>query len=108
MKHLFTFFVISILLSFVAITNAAPGRDASGKDWPKWRSQNQDGKATQMDVFKFDEGYGIKLAWKKPLGSGYSSVSIADGRAVTTSALWFCHRAPCQRRCSHPRNRWQG
>lgn len=51
--------------------------------WPQWRGKNQDGKAQQKDVVKFDGGIELKIAWKKSLGSGYSSVSVADGRAVT-------------------------
>ncbi|MCG8608701.1 PQQ-binding-like beta-propeller repeat protein [bacterium] len=52
-----------------------------GNDWPRWRGQNSDGKAPEAGIFK--EGYGLKVAWKKTLGSGYSSISIADDRAVT-------------------------
>ncbi|NIR50194.1 PQQ-binding-like beta-propeller repeat protein [candidate division KSB1 bacterium] len=73
------YLVSVVFLSEVAFASPV----VSGKDWPSWRGQNYDGKWSQSDVFKFDEGYGIKLAWKKPLGSGYSSVSIADGLAVT-------------------------
>jgi len=51
-------------------------------DWPKWRGLRQDSKWLS-DVFKFDEGYGLKVAWKKHLGSSYSSISISEGRAVT-------------------------
>ena len=57
--------------------------DSGKNDWPRWRGSNMDGKALQTDVFKFDQGYGLKIGWKKQLGSSYSSISIADGRAVT-------------------------
>ncbi|MCH7673404.1 PQQ-binding-like beta-propeller repeat protein [candidate division KSB1 bacterium] len=57
--------------------------DSGDNDWPSWRGKDTDGKASQKGVFKFDQGYGLKIGWKKPLGSSYSSVSIADGRAVT-------------------------
>jgi enterochelin esterase-like enzyme/outer membrane protein assembly factor BamB len=52
-------------------------------DWPQWRGQKHNAVATVSDVFKFDEGYGLKPAWQKPLGSGYSSISVADNRVVT-------------------------
>ncbi len=55
--------------------------DSGDNDWPRWRGSNMDGKALQSDIFK--EGYGLKINWKKQLGSSYSSISIADGRAVT-------------------------
>lgn len=72
--------VIACLLSAGLIYSS----DSDENDWPRWRGINHDGKSLQKGVFNFDQGYGLKVAWKKPLGSGYSSVSIADGRAVTT------------------------
>ena len=33
-----------------------------------------------------DEEFGLSLAWSRELGSGYSNISIADGRAVTMFA----------------------
>jgi outer membrane protein assembly factor BamB/enterochelin esterase-like enzyme len=84
--HRFNFLSVMLLLLVwslpYAISGSEPGSD-SDRDWPRWRGQNHDGKAVQKRVFRFDEGYGLEIAWKKPLGSGYSSVSIADGRAFT-------------------------
>ncbi len=59
------------------------GSDSGDNDWPRWRGKDMNGKSSEKGVFKFDQGYGLKVSWKKPLGSSYSSVSIADGRAVT-------------------------
>ena len=73
-------FLALVLFSF-AVSAFAWDSDSDKTDWPKWRGQNQDGKATQEGVFK--EGYGLKVTWKKTLGSGYSSISIAADRAVT-------------------------
>lgn len=55
----------------------------SDSDWPQWRGQNHDGVASQQGVFEFTEGDGLKVVWQKPLGSGYSSISVANGTAVT-------------------------
>lgn len=55
----------------------------AGADWPRWRGKDLNGTTVETGVFRFDQGYGLEVGWKKPLGSGYSSVSIADGRAVT-------------------------
>ena len=73
-----------IILVFLSLLVSSPGfalTDSGDNDWPRWRGSNMDSKALQSDVFK--EGYGLKINWKKQLGSGYSSISIADGRAVT-------------------------
>ncbi len=67
-----------ILCAFVAAYGGEGDRD-----WPNWRGQKQNGTWQDEQVFRFDEGYGLKLAWKKSLGSSYSSISVADGRAIT-------------------------
>ncbi len=68
-------FVAEMYLVFTANTG--------GNDWPKWRGNNQDGKSLEKMVFNFEDEYGLRIAWKKTLGSGYSSVSIAGDRAFT-------------------------
>jgi outer membrane protein assembly factor BamB len=47
-------------------------------DWPHLRGPAYDGRAS-FD----DEAANLELAWKVPLGSGYSGVSAADGKVVT-------------------------
>ena len=51
-------------------------------DWPNWRGPTYDGVAVEKGVLPKDV-VGLQVAWKKPLGSGYSSVAIASGKAVT-------------------------
>jgi len=53
------------------------------KDWPQWRGQKMNATAAESDVFPVSGGFGLKLAWKRSLGSGYSSVSVFNGHAVT-------------------------
>ncbi|HEX9654584.1 MAG TPA: PQQ-binding-like beta-propeller repeat protein, partial [bacterium] len=67
------------LFAFAALVMAST---PSSTDWPRWRGVNADGKAFH-NVLKFEADQGLKIAWKKPLGSGYSSVSVAAGRAIT-------------------------
>ncbi len=51
-------------------------------DWPRWRGPHQDG--TSLGNGAFDrEPFGLEVVWTKALGSGYSSVSVTRGRAVT-------------------------
>ncbi len=51
-------------------------------DWPHPRGPAFDGRLTSADVFPA-EGLGLQVAWKKPLGSGYSGIAVAQGRLVT-------------------------
>lgn len=73
--------VVFALAALFACGIALASGSGGEKDWPRWRGQNSDSKSLAEGVFK--EGYGLKVAWQKSLGSGYSSISIADGHAVT-------------------------
>jgi enterochelin esterase-like enzyme/outer membrane protein assembly factor BamB len=54
-------------------------------DWPRWRGPNQDGIAPESGMFGI-EPFALKLAWSRPLGLGYSGISVVDGRLVTMLA----------------------
>jgi enterochelin esterase-like enzyme/outer membrane protein assembly factor BamB len=76
---------LALVLGLIAQAALAfPKSDKDLKnDWPNWRGRNHDGVAPMKNVFNFNKGYGLKAVWKKKLGSAYSSISIADGRAFT-------------------------
>ncbi len=67
---------LSLLLLFATSSLAAAA------DWPSFRGAAADG-AIRNAVFESDQPLGLRVAWKRPLGSGYSSVSVAGGKAVT-------------------------
>jgi len=49
-------------------------------DWPQWLGENRDGIWEETGVIaKFPES-GPKVAWRVPVGLGYSGPSVADGR----------------------------
>ena len=52
------------------------------QDWPALRGSSGDGIGRTSGL-QLSNGVSLKVAWKKKLGSGYSSVSIADGNAFT-------------------------
>jgi len=54
---------------------------AGAEDWPGLRGPRYDGGASgRLDAAP---GAGFAVAWRAALGSGYSSVAVAGGRAVT-------------------------
>ncbi len=55
---------------------------ASGQDWPTYRGVRQTGTASETGVFD-REAFGLTMAWKRPLGSGYSAISVAGDVGVT-------------------------
>ena len=57
---------------------------ASAEDWPRWRGPHQTGGITEGVLP--DTPFGFDVAWQKPLGSGYGSISIAEGVAVVMAS----------------------
>lgn len=55
---------------------------ASFADWPAYRGPQADG-AVREAVFDSSGELGLKVAWQRELGSGYSSVAVAGGKALT-------------------------
>ena len=54
-------------------------------DWPGWRGPAGDGSTSGNGVF--DRGpFGLETAWTRPIGTGYSGISLANGRVVTMAA----------------------
>lgn len=78
-----SFFRIAVTLTFSWVLGAGAFAGESS-DWPNWRGPSADGIAPQSGAFNFAPGgYGLKVVWKKPLGSAYSSISVANGSAIT-------------------------
>ncbi|MCH8807759.1 MAG: PQQ-binding-like beta-propeller repeat protein [Planctomycetes bacterium] len=72
------------LLAALALLLPSQAASADGAgDWPGFRGINVDGVSAETHVFEHADGFSLRIAWKRPLGKGYSGVSIVDGRAVT-------------------------
>jgi len=56
---------------------------ASGNYWTSFRGPNRDGRYDEMPVLTNWPAQGLPLVWKEPVGVGYASFTIADGRAYT-------------------------
>lgn len=77
--------LLTILVPLAAFGPSEGSATEPGSEWPRWRGPRTDGAAVGSRALDTREGGspGLAVAWRKALGSGYSSVSIADGRAVT-------------------------
>ncbi len=74
-----------LILALCSVLIPALTGAARGDDWPQLRGPRQSGTAIDNGVL--DRGqFRLDLAWKRPLGSGYSSISVAGGRGVTMFA----------------------
>ncbi len=66
------------------LTLAALASIASAADWPTWRGPMRDDSSTEKNLLTEWPADGPALAWKTTgCGSGYSSVSVANGRVFT-------------------------
>lgn len=68
--------------AFAAVLIASWTPAAETGDWPGFRGARGDGVSDETGVFG-DGGVWLEVTWKRPLGKGYSGVSVADGRVVT-------------------------
>ncbi len=74
-------FIALLLFTTVVIS-------ANGGDWSQWRGPNRDAKSSETGLLDEWPSDGPPLAWKvNGVGSGYSSVSVANGRIFTLGDL---------------------
>lgn len=71
--------VLIVGLLFAGVLTAAP--ILASADWPHLRGPHQDGRA-EGEIFD-GENVGLELAWRVPLGPGYSGITAAGDRVVT-------------------------
>lgn len=65
-------FVLLVLIGSTAV---------SATDWPTFRGPDRNGAADAEGVLQ-GKTFGFEVDWKVPLGSGYSAISVVDGKAV--------------------------
>ncbi len=74
----------TILLLAMAPTVASPAQQAVGA-WPGFRGPGADG-AVVAPHFDPSDDLSLEIVWKRPIGSGYSGVSVTADLAVTMFA----------------------
>jgi outer membrane protein assembly factor BamB len=79
---------LALLAAAPAAVSAAPalGQAASAPvDWPQWRGPNRDAVAVEQGLLKEWQAGGPEVLWRIPVGKGFSSISVSQGRLYT---LW--------------------
>ncbi|MCI0540056.1 MAG: PQQ-like beta-propeller repeat protein [Verrucomicrobiales bacterium] len=54
------------------------------EDWPQWRGPNRDGAWNETGIMESFPPGGSKLSWRAPVGRGWSSPVVAQGRVYLT------------------------
>lgn len=71
----------TLLTGVVGLVVLAAGARAA--DWPNWLGPNRNGTSPETGLLTTWPSTGPKVLWKAPGGDGYSSVAVADARAIT-------------------------
>ena len=65
-------------------TNSDTASAHAGRNyWTSFRGPNRDGRYEEMQILTNWPAQGLTQVWKQPVGIGYSSFVVADGRAYT-------------------------
>src|SRR4030095_4507666 len=51
-----------------------------GEDWPQWRGPHRDGVCGETGLLESFPAEGLKVRWRVPVGWGFSSPVVAQGR----------------------------
>jgi outer membrane protein assembly factor BamB len=54
------------------------------EDWPQWRGPNRDGVWNETGILESFPPGGLRVRWRKPVGRGWSSPVVAQGRVYIT------------------------
>jgi outer membrane protein assembly factor BamB len=76
----------SVVLAVLVLTlplGMAAGEPAP--DWPQWRGPNRDAVSPETGLLETWPEGGPKVLWRIPVGAGFSSVSVSEGKLYT---LW--------------------
>ena len=65
-----------VLISLPLLLAAATHAD----DWPQWRGPNRDGVWRETGILESFPADGLKVLWRAPVGPGFSSPVVAQGR----------------------------
>lgn len=83
MKRVASLFIGAGLVVAGAASAAGP---STGTDWPRFRGPQQNGVSVEKGLLRSWPEGGPKVVWKKPIGSGFSSLT-AVGDALYTTAV---------------------
>ena len=56
------------------------------EDWPQWRGPHRDGVWRETNILESIPPGGLKVLWRVPVGTGFSSPAVAQGRVYVTDS----------------------
>jgi outer membrane protein assembly factor BamB len=89
--------VLRALSSAIAFS-LLPTASVNAIDWPQFRGRNRDGSWEETGVLETFPHEGLKVEWRQPVGGGWSSPVVAQGRAFVFDVEMT---KPSVRECLH-------
>ena len=74
--------VLLLTGTLVFVVSSSWGTTLSAQEWRGFRGSNGDSTIDGAGVFTTGGAVSLEVAWTNKIGSGYSSVSVADGVAI--------------------------
>ena len=71
------------IAAIIALCLVAPAR---ADDWPQWRGPHRDGVWRETGILQSFPPEGLKVLWRVPVGTGFSSPVVAQGRVYVTDS----------------------
>jgi outer membrane protein assembly factor BamB len=73
---------VTVALALLLLLSAA----LQAEDWPQWRGRNRDGVCSETGLLDSFPAEGLKVRWRVPVGWGWSSPVVAQGRVYLADA----------------------
>ncbi len=78
-----TYLRISTIAAVVGLGSAAA---LCAEDWPQWRGPRRDGVWHETGLLESFPPEGLKVLWRVPVGTGFSSPCIVEGKVYVTDS----------------------
>lgn len=85
-KHKRNVIILSLLtltMTFVLVSGTIAEDGEKTMDWCQWRGPNRTGISTESNWMSVFPPEGLKKLWEASVGTGFSSVSVCDGKLYT-------------------------
>lgn len=79
-------FLATLLILGAGLAWAAGADPSTGSDWPRFRGPQQSGVSPEKGLLRSWPESGPKVLWKKPIGSGFSTVAVVGDALYTLAA----------------------
>lgn len=79
-------FLATLLFLSAGLAQAAGSNPSKGMDWPRFRGPEQNGVSPEKGLLRSWPESGPKVLWKKPIGSGFSTVAVVEDALYTMAA----------------------